>query len=466
MSLPRVAFFVLLFTAALGAGFLVRTVEENNLYKAELNILRTLIVKQQESARGSDGINALSFPVENGGVADALRRYKTEKKDFVHIDLSAKRLALLREGEVETELAILTTGKPGSWWDTPSGSYTALSKEANHFSSIGHVWMPWSVQFYGNFFIHGWPHYEGGTPVPQGYSGGCVRLSTEDAKRVYDFVKTSMPIVITGGGRTIVTRPPLSPAAKESDPSIAASSEALLVYDFTSGAPLLEKNKDAKLPIASLAKLMTATVASELVYLERPITVTEAMLEDKVQSFTLKPGDRYTAIDLLYPLLMQSSNGAGEALAAFSGRASFIKNMNAKAAALGMRDATFADPSGVSDGNAATLEDMRRLAEYILTRRNFIFAISRGEEYEYFGESPLSGIENHNEFADSEGLIGVKNGQSEAASETMLTVWKMKGADNAERIIGIFLLGSKRRVADTEEILRWLGRVFNLEVKV
>ena len=459
----RLGFFVLLFAIALGVGILIRTTEENNLYKTELDTLRTLVLKQQESARGSDGINVLSFPIDNGDAANIVRKYQAEKKDFVHIDLQAKRLSLMKGGERELELEVLTTGKPGSWWDTPSGNYTALSKETNHFSSIGNVWMPWSVQFYGNFFIHGWPHYSDGTPVPKGYSGGCVRLSTEDAKTVYDFMKTGMPIIITGGGRTVITSSPLSPVVKESDPRLTILSEAMLAYDFTSGAVLLEKNKNAKLPIASLAKLMTATVASELVYLERSITLTEPMLQDKIQSYPFKEGDRYTAIDLFHPLLMQSSNGAGEALAAFVGRANFIKSMNTKAAALEMRDTVFTDPSGVSSDNVSTMEDVRRLAEYILTRRNFIFAISKGDEYEYFGESSLADIENHNEFVERDGLVGVKNGQSEAASETMLTLWKMKGADNVERIVGIFLLGSKNRSADTEEILRWLERVFGLK---
>src|SRR3989344_5108259 len=265
----RFGFFVLLFAAALGAGILIRTIEENNLYKTELGTFRALVLKQQESARGSGSINAFSLPIDNGHIEDTLRKYEREKKDFVRNDLKAKKLSLFKSGEPETELEVLTTGKPGSWWDTPSGNYTALSKETNHFSSIGNVWMPWSVQFYGNFFIHGWPHYSDGTPVPKGYSGGCVRLSTEDAQLVYDFMKTGMPIIITGGGRTVVTSSPLSPVVKESDPRLTISSEAMLAYDFTSGAVLLEKNKNAKLPIASLAKLMTATVASELIYLAR-----------------------------------------------------------------------------------------------------------------------------------------------------------------------------------------------------
>ena len=52
------------------------------------------------------------------------------------------------------------------------------------------------IQFDGNYFIHGWPYYPDGTSVAKGYSGGCIRLSTEDAEELYGLVDIDMPIII------------------------------------------------------------------------------------------------------------------------------------------------------------------------------------------------------------------------------------------------------------------------------
>jgi len=56
--------------------------------------------------------------------------------------------------------------------------------------------MPFSMQFEGNFFIHGWPYYPDGTSVGSSYSGGCIRLSNEDAKDLYNKIKIGTPVLV------------------------------------------------------------------------------------------------------------------------------------------------------------------------------------------------------------------------------------------------------------------------------
>src|SRR5262249_8327961 len=74
--------------------------------------------------------------------------------DFLEADLSGMKLRLYRQGAVVTEVPILTKGRPGSWWETPAGFYKIQSKAQSAFSSFGHVYMPWSMAFQGNFLIH------------------------------------------------------------------------------------------------------------------------------------------------------------------------------------------------------------------------------------------------------------------------------------------------------------------------
>ena len=133
--------------------------------------------------------------IHNAGPEGNLR---VPDEDYILVVLASQRVGFFRggrDGEMVKAWDILSFRDFGKF-ATPTGSFEALTKEENHFSSIGKVWMPYSVQFHGDYFIHGWPYYPGGEPVPQGYSGGCVRLSVEDAKELYALIKVGMPILV------------------------------------------------------------------------------------------------------------------------------------------------------------------------------------------------------------------------------------------------------------------------------
>jgi len=86
------------------------------------------------------------------------------------------------------------TGREGKL--TPDGHFTAGVKLRMHRSLLYHnAPMPFSVQFDGNFFIHGFssvPDYPA--------SHGCVRLPLQNgnAERFFDWVDPGTPIDIIG----------------------------------------------------------------------------------------------------------------------------------------------------------------------------------------------------------------------------------------------------------------------------
>jgi len=406
-------------------------------------------------------------------------KYLEEGISFIEVNLREMRARLYEKGKVVKEFPVLTKGREGSWWETPTGNYEVLSKSANHFSSIGKVWMPWSVQFYGNFFIHGWPYYSDGTPVAKTYSGGCVRLSVEDAKEVFNFAVKGMPVLVLETP-DVIAEPDEIIAKKASDnlipPSISA--KAVLVTDLDSGQIILDKNADEPLPIASITKLMTGVVASEQIYLERTVRIlpwmlsrsfSEGILSAKLLSpflagISFVAGDSYSAFDLLYPLLMQSSNEAASIIASFIGKDKFIAEMNRKAMSLAMDKTQFTDPSGRDNGNISTAKDLAKLARYILEKRKFLFDISKGKNYLTFGPISFGDLKNYNEFVENDKLIGVKNGQTKAAGQVLLTVWNFRGGENkTEKRIAFIVLGSEDRKKDTEILIDWLKNNFELQ---
>lgn len=118
------------------------------------------------------------------------------KGKAVVADLDDKTVALVEDGNIYKIYRIVSVGKPNKYYETPGGIYKIKSWETNHYSSIGHVYMPWSMQFSGNYFIHGIPYYEDGEHVSSQYSGGCIRLTDEDAEGVYNFSDKNTYVVV------------------------------------------------------------------------------------------------------------------------------------------------------------------------------------------------------------------------------------------------------------------------------
>jgi len=372
---------------------------------------------------------------------------------FVAADLDSMKLILFEDGGIKETFPILSKGKPGSFWETPSGDYKILSKIRTHFSSVGKVYMPYSMQFYGNFFIHGWPYYPDGTPVAPGYSGGCIRLDVEDARKVFEFVENGTPIFVHESSEDD-SNPKREDIRIKDIPLPHLTSDAFIIADINTGEVFLEKNMKNVYPIASITKLMTAIVANEAIMFDRVITINDYILETHGDSGHLQKGEEITANDLLYPLLMESSNDAAKAYSYYYGETGFISLMNKKAEALGMTDTTFTDSSGISSGNTSTGYDLYLMAKYLNNKKSFILAITRLPEKELLTPQHEHRFTNFNIFSDDSDFVGGKTGYTQAANETMLSVFKLQ-VGNDKYNVAFIVLGSKDREKDVQSLLQW-----------
>lgn len=400
----------------------------------------------------------LVFP-DQQKVLNQKEEYMESGTSFIEADLKNMKISIYEDGEIKKTFEILSKGKEKSWWETPTGNYKVLGKVVNGYSTIGNVWMPYSIQFYGNYLIHGWPHYDNGTPVPVGYSGGCIRLSDNDAKQIFEFSKKDMPVLVWEDYDDKKVGKLIASVTDAKLPAIDA--KAFLIIDLASNQTILEKSADEILPIASITKLMTAVVAHEVIYLGKTIKYNPGLMANVSQIFSPTAGKSYVGLDLMYPLLMQSSNDSADMLASFIGTNNFINNMNTKAKSLNMLETNFADPSGKSAQNLSTAYDLSKLIQYIYYKRPFLFEITKGIAFENVGIIKLgdtvniNNLKNFNEFVDDRDLIGVKNGQTTAAKQTMVTVWNIeKEGDSVP--VAIIVLGSEDRKKTTEVLWQWL----------
>jgi len=376
----------------------------------------------------------------------------SQEVSFIDADLSSMQLTVYINGTSTLQVPILAKGKVGSWWETPAGIYKIETKESDHFSSFGNVHMPYSMEFQGNFFIHGWPYYDDGTPVATSYSGGCIRLSTDDAKKVYALVDVGMPVVVYNAESA-----PDTFHYQLKVPPLSAS--GYLVADVGNGTVLASKNAGVAAPIASISKLITALVASEYINLDKTITVPEsAIVYTSVPR--LKPGQVVRAYDLLFLLLQESSNEAAETLASAVGREQFVAHMNEKASAIGLTNTVFSDPSGAK-GDYATPEDLFTLARYIDDNRKFVFGITSGDiKGSAYGPVQFKNIQNFNIIKDAPAtLVGGKIGQTTEAAETYAGIFSVQIGDQS-REIAVIVLGSQDSQGDVRALLQFVHTLF------
>ena len=372
----------------------------------------------------------------------------TNKTSFIEADLSSMRLRVYDNGAIVKEVPIKTKGKEGSWWETPAGLYRIETKEKSHFSSFGHVYQPWSMVFQGNFFIHGWPYHKDGTPVASTYSGGCIRLADEDAEAVYALVKVGTPVLVyeKDFGKD---------AFQYSTGAPTVTAKNYLVADLKNNFLFVEKDARQTVPVASVTKLVTALVASEYINLDKNITITEEMLATTSLE-RLKVGEKVPAIDLLYPLLLESSNEAAQAFAQTLGPKRFVGLMNKKVAALGMLHSSFTDPAGSDASNLSTAEDLFQLAKYLENNRSFVLKLTTGElKRTAYGPAYFKDVQNFNLFADNPNFLGGKIGKTTAAGETMIALFNLRFGSETRPVI-VVVLGSDDVQHDIEVLLRYV----------
>ncbi|ENM5840603.1 D-alanyl-D-alanine endopeptidase [Vibrio mimicus] len=140
------------------------------------------------------------------------------------------------------------------------------------------------------------------------------------------------------------------------------AANSALVIDLKTNEVIYSSNPDAVRPIASVTKLMTAIVTLDAklpMDTKLPITIKEAREMKGVHS-RVRIGSEISRKDMLLLTLMSSENRAAASLAHHypGGYKAFIKAMNNKAKALGMKNTRFVEPTGLSEKNVSSARDL------------------------------------------------------------------------------------------------------------
>lgn len=163
------------------------------------------------------------------------------------------------------------------------------------------------------------------------------------------------------------------------DPLAKLSATAYCLIEVNSGGTLLlEKNSNMKMYPASMTKIMTCILAIEANSLSDTVTIGSKAAGTSYGD--VKKDQRYIMRDLLDLVMLNSDNGAAQAVADHltTEGDNFIDRMNAKARELGMNGTSFANPHGLHDSNHySTASDMILLVQYAMMNSKFREIVSQ-----------------------------------------------------------------------------------------
>jgi serine-type D-Ala-D-Ala carboxypeptidase (penicillin-binding protein 5/6) len=244
----------------------------------------------------------------------------------------------------------------------------------------------------------------------------------------------------------------LAAPAAAAPPPIAA--RAALVQNGSTGEVLFRYRARARVPIASITKLMTVLVALERARPGELMTVPAEATAIGGSTADLRPGEQITVRDLLEAALVESANDAAYTLAVNAGGGSveaFVGLMNRRARTLGLSDTHFVRPDGLdAPGHVSSARDVTRLAR-VAMQKPAVREIVRLQSATIAGGRVLHTWNDL--LATFPGVIGVKTGHTSGAGWSEVAAARGPGFT----IYGTLLGSSSRseRNADLAELLSW-----------
>jgi D-alanyl-D-alanine carboxypeptidase (penicillin-binding protein 5/6) len=252
--------------------------------------------------------------------------------------------------------------------------------------------------------------------------------------------------------------------ATKSAIGIDTQAKHAFILEAETGAILLDKGADERIPPASMSKIMTAYLVFDMLKkgrasLEDELPVSERAWRLQGSKMFVPIGGRIKIDDLLKGVIIQSGNDAclvlAEGLA--GSEQAFVELMNQKGQEIGLKDSHFNDVSGLPDPNHwMTARDLATLA--IRTLEDF------PEHYHYYSEMDyeFNNIKQGNRnplLYKNVGADGLKTGHTEEAGYSLTA----SVARDKRRIILVLngLPTMKARAQESERLIEWAFREFN-----
>ena len=222
------------------------------------------------------------------------------------------------------------------------------------------------------------------------------------------------------------------------------SATSFLVFDMQTGTEIASKNSTAVVPIASITKLFTAASFLATADLDATTTILWSDVNTEGRAGKLRAYEEYQSRELLFPLLLESSNDAAVAMLRL--QPTLLEIMRGYASTTGLFETHFEDTSGLSDKNVSNAYELFLLTRKLYFEKPHIFDITRLPQY----IGTHTGWSNNNPLLASEGYQGGKHGFTYEANRTGIFLFEEVLTNNHKRIIGYVVLGSEDLAFDVQ----------------
>jgi serine-type D-Ala-D-Ala carboxypeptidase (penicillin-binding protein 5/6) len=230
-----------------------------------------------------------------------------------------------------------------------------------------------------------------------------------------------------------------------------------IIIDFNTGATLLTKQANARMPPSSMTKLMTAYIvysrlASGQLKLDQTLLVSEKAWRMGGSKMFVPLGGQVTVDDLIQGLIVQSGNDAAIVLAEgiAGSEDQFVQIMNSEAKRLGLTNSHFMNCTGWPDpDHYMSCRDIATLAADLI--RTF------PQYYHYDAEKSFkfNNIEqaNRNPLVERGLADGLKTGHTDAGGYGLIASAERNGRRVVEVLNG--LTSMHERAQEGERLLEW-----------
>ena len=274
--------------------------------------------------------------------------------------------------------------------------------------------------------------------------------------------KINQSIIKTALGQATLTQ---IPAKNENANNPAVYAKAYYLIDVDSFYPMLAKNEEEKLAIASTTKIATAITVLENYEdrLQDVVTITPKMININGSDIQLRAGEKITVENLLHGLLIMSGNDTAYSLAEyFGGKEKFVQEMNEKVVQIGLKNTQYKCPAGLDDDGYSTAKDLATLGAYAMQNEKFASIVKIPEEVITSTDGQIQ-----HELKASNRLIkpeeefyypyayGVKTGFTYAAGHALVSIAQK---DN-HRLLGVILNTNESSITasakESRKLLEW-----------
>jgi len=239
-----------------------------------------------------------------------------------------------------------------------------------------------------------------------------------------------------------------------------------MLIEASTGEVLYEKNKDDRVSVASMTKMVAQIIILENIEKgtlswDEIIKVSKNAADMGGSQIWLQYGEEMSVRDLMKGISMASANDATVALAErIAGtEEAFVKQMNDKVKELGLKNTNFVNPTGLDEDNHySSAYDMAIIAKELLRHEQILEFSSVYEDYIRVDTPNKFWVVNTNKLIRFyDGADGLKTGFTDDAGYCMAVTAKRDGM----RLIAI-VLGEDSGSVRNEETSELLDYGFNM----